>query len=214
MDAPGDTSVDVPISALEHYSYCPRQCALIHVEQTWDENLYTIRGQHAHERVDAGESSATGGVRTLRDIPVWSDRHGLRGKVDVLELQASGPVPVEYKVGRPHGPHASLQVCAQALCLEEMLGTSIPRGVIYYHAVRRRTDVELDDALRAETLRAIEAIRAMLREQSVPPAPNDLRCPKCSLLHSCLPAVVAEANRLRGLSGALFRPIEAIVDDA
>lgn len=214
MDDPLDTQIDVPISALEHYSYCPRQCALIHVEQTWDENLYTIRGSQAHERVDAGESSVSGGVRTLRDVPVWSERHGLRGKVDVLELRDSGPSPVEYKVGRPHGQHALLQLCAQALCLEEMLGTAVSRGSIYYHAIRRRVDVELDAPLRAATLKATEAVRTMLREQSLPPAPNDARCPKCSLLHSCLPSVVAEQNRLRGLQGSLFRPLEPGIDDA
>lgn len=214
MDYPLDSPLDVAISSLEHYSYCPRQCALIHVEQTWDENLYTIRGRHAHERVEAGQPSMSDGVRTLRDLPVWSERYGLRGKVDVLELRDGQPLPVEYKVGRPHGHHALLQLCAQALCLEEMLGMDVPRGAIYYHALRRRVDVELDASLREETLQAAAAVRQMLREQLLPPAPNDARCPKCSLLHSCLPSVVAEPNRLRGLQGALFRPLEPGVDDA
>src|SRR5437016_14378748 len=89
----------IMISALEHYSYCPRQCALIHVEQTFDENLFTMRGRLAHERVDAGDDGVSRGVRTARGIPVWSERLGLRGKADLVEFRAGGPYPVEYKVG-------------------------------------------------------------------------------------------------------------------
>src|SRR2546421_12437828 len=91
--------IEVPVSALEHYSYCPRQCALIHVEQTFDENVYTIRGRLAHERVDAGDDTIRQGVRVMRGIPLWSERLGLRGKADLVEFRADGPYPVEYKVG-------------------------------------------------------------------------------------------------------------------
>lgn len=197
-------AIEVPISALEHYSYCPRQCALIHVEQTFEENIFTIRGQIAHERVDLRDEALSRGLRVVRGMPLWSDRHGLRGKADLVELRADGPYPVEYKVGRRKGRHADLQLCAQALCLEEMLGTRVPRGAVFYHAVRRRYEVAIDDALRTRTVQAIEAIRAMLAEQRVPPAPNDARCPNCSLLNACLPSVVGERARLRGLQGALF----------
>src|SRR5437879_10980675 len=91
--------IDVPISAIEHYSYCPRQCALIHVEQTFDENQFTIRGTLAHERTDQGADSVRSAVRTLRNLPLWSERWGIRGKADLVELRAVGPYPVEYKVG-------------------------------------------------------------------------------------------------------------------
>lgn len=111
-----EDDLEVTISAIEHYSYCPRQCALIHVEQTFDENQFTIRGQLAHERVDAGDGSVSGAVRTLRDIPLWSERWGIRGKADLVELRPKGPYPVEYKVGRRHGPHADLQLCASTGC--------------------------------------------------------------------------------------------------
>jgi CRISPR-associated exonuclease Cas4 len=197
-------ALEVPISALEHYSYCPRQCALIHVEQTFEENLFTLRGKLAHERVDQGDDSVSRGVRVLRGIPLWSARLGLRGKADTVELRPDGPYPVEYKVGRRHGRHADVQLCAQAMCLEEMLGVRVLRGAISYGATRRRHEVEIDDALRQRTIAIIEATRAMLRAQELPPAPNDARCPNCSLIHACLPSIVGEPARLRGLQGALF----------
>lgn len=201
--------VEVPISALEHYSYCPRQCALIHVEQTFDENQYTIRGRIAHERVEEGEAGITPeGVRILRGVPLWSDRIGLRGKADVVELRPDGPFPIEYKLGRPHPTrHADYQLCAQALCLEEMLGLPVERGAVFHHATRHRREVTFDHALRARTLEMVKAVRQILIHQSVPAAPNDARCPNCSLVNACMPGVVAERHRLRGFQGALFRPL-------
>lgn len=199
-----DDAVTVPISALEHYSYCPRQCALIHVEQTYDENLYTIRGKQVHERVDSGDGRAERGVRTVRSIPLWSDRLHLQGRADVVEFRREVPYPVEHKSGPYRRPHADLQLCAQALCLEEMLGVLVPAGAVYSHADRRRHEVVLDAGLRALTERAVADIRRMLVEQVVPPAPNDARCPQCSLINSCLPFVVAEGARLRGLQGSLY----------
>ncbi len=205
MDAESpDADLEVPISALEHFSYCPRQCALIHIEQTFDENIYTIRGHLAHERVDSGEPSAAADMRVVRDLPLWSERLVLRGKADVVEFRPEGPYPIEHKVGRRHAPHADLQVCAQALCLEEMLGAQVLRGAVFSHADRRRHEVVFDEPLRERTVSAIGAVREMLRTQRLPPAPNDARCPKCSLLDTCMPAVVAESARLRGLQGTLF----------
>jgi CRISPR-associated exonuclease Cas4 len=202
-----DAEVDVPISAIEHYSYCPRQCALIHVEQTFDENQFTIRGRNAHERVDSGEDRSTRGVRGVRSIPLWSERLGLSGKADLVEFRDGVPYPVEYKVGKRRGAHADLQLCAQALCLEEMLGLDVPRGAVFHHAERRRYEVEFDAALRARTIEAVGAIRRQLRLQELPSAPNDARCPNCSLLNACLPAVIGEPARMRGLQDTLFRAI-------
>lgn len=199
--------VEVPISAIEHFSYCPRQCALIHVEQTYDENQFTIRGRIAHERVEAGEDTTDGDIRVYRSLTVWSERLGLRGVADVVEMRPAGPYPVEYKVGQRRGPHADLQLCAQALCLEEMLETSIPHGAIYYHAARRRHEVALDEPLRRRTIEIVNEIRIMLQGQILPPAVNDNRCPNCSLINACLPAVIADRHRLRGLQGALFHPL-------
>ena len=202
-----DDIIEVPISAIEHYSYCPRQCALIHVEQTFDENVYTMRGSIAHERPDAGDTTATGSVTVLRSIPLWSERLRLRGRADVVELRGNIVYPVEYKIGRRKGPHADLQLCAQAMCLEEMLGTTIERGAIFSHAARRRYEVMFDATLRQRTEEIVVAIHRMLQDQHVPDAPNDSRCPKCSLVTSCMPRVVAERARLRGLQGTLFIPL-------
>jgi CRISPR-associated exonuclease Cas4 len=205
----------VPISALEHYSYCPRQCALIHVEQTFDENLYTIRGHIVHERVDAGEWSSERGVRVLRGVPLWSERLGLSGRADVVELHGPVVVPVEYKAGRPRGAHAAIQVCAQALCLEEMLHVRIEHGAIYWAAVRRRYAVELDSALRARTEAITADVRALLAGRAMPPAVDDRRCVNCSLVHSCLPGVMANERELRALQEDLFVPeLEVMSGDA
>lgn len=206
-DTTQDEEIEVPISAIEHFSYCPRQCALIHVEGTYEENLFTIRGKIAHERVDSGERDVREGVNEVRAIPLWSERYTLRGKADLVEFGADGPYPVEYKVGRRHGIHADLQLCAQALCLEEMLGVYVEKGAIYYHALRQRHEVVFSPALRTRTLEVVEGIRQVLRMQRLPDAPNDERCPQCSLLNACLPAVVSvgEHARLRGLQGALFQ---------
>ena len=207
--------LDVPISAIEHFSYCPRQCALIHVEQTFEENVYTIRGRLSHERVDSGEGESRPGIRVLRGLPLWSEQLGLRGKADVVELRpGEPPFPVEYKVGRRRPPHADLQLCAQALCLEEMLETEVPEGAIYSHAERRRHRVGFSDALRQRTVTLVEEIRAQLRQQVLPPAVDDARCPPCSLVHACLPQVAAQPHRLRGMQGALFRPLEPLSADA
>lgn len=201
-----DDDLTIPISAIEHYSYCPRQCALIHIEQSYTDNVYTVRGQLAHQRVDSTDQRANRGVPTLRGIPLWSDAHSLIGRADTVELRPAGPYPVEYKSGRRRGAHPDLQLCAQALCLEEMLGRPVPAGAVYYVAARRQLEIVFDAALRARTIEVIEAIRAMLAEFRLPPAPDDARCRHCSLRQECLPGVVAQPARLRGLQGALFTP--------
>lgn len=204
---PEEDPLDVLISAIESFSYCPRQCGLVHLEQTWEENLFTIRGQLAHERVDAGGDTVSAGIRTSRDVPLWSRRHGLRGKADLVEFRPAGPFPVEYKVGPRRGAHADLQLCAQALCLEEMLDVVIPAGALFSYSLRRRFEVEFTAALRETTIRMVGDIRSMLATQRLPPAPNDARCPNCALINACIPWVVSEPDRIRGLQGALFQPM-------
>ena len=151
----------------------------------------------------------------LRGLPLWSERFGLRGKADIVELRpGEPPFPVEYKVGRRRPPHADLQLCAQALCLEEMLGTDVPAGAIYSHAERRRYRVPLNEALRQRTVTLVGEIREQLRRQVLPPAVDDARCPPCSLVNACLPQVAAQPYRLRGMQGSLFRPLESVGGDA
>ncbi|MCK9497210.1 MAG: CRISPR-associated protein Cas4, partial [Dehalococcoidia bacterium] len=170
-----------------------------------------IRGRIAHERVDSGEDRSTRGTRSLRALPLWSDEHGLIGKADVVEIHDDVPFPVEYKVGRRSAhpvtgeAHADLQLCAQALCLEEMFGVTVPAGAVYSRAERRRYPVRFDASLRNRTLDAIEGVREQLARQIVPDAPNDKRCPNCSLVNACLPSVVG-ARRRRTDSHQLFVP--------
>lgn len=187
----------VMISALEHYSYCPRQCALIHVEQVFDENLYTLRGRRAHERADDPGSTLEDGLRVERGLPLFSERLGLIGKADVVEFGFDGtPYPVEYKHGaRRQTRHDDIQLCAQAMCLEEMLGRGVPRGAIYHHSSRRRREVSFDGELRSLTGETVRAVREMLASGSVPPPVADARCPKCSLYDACMPFALENVDR-------------------
>ena len=195
----GDTgSPVVPISAIEHYEYCPRQCALIHVDGIWADNPHTVKGTRAHRRTDdSSQSRIERGKQVLRAVPLWSERHGLSGRADVIEIDEDASVrPVEHKSGVRHGITADLQVCAQAICLEEMLDTSIPEAVIWYGGPRRRFIVALTPALRERTLQAAERIREQLRTGLLPEAPNDARCSQCQLRHHCLPEVSADSDRV------------------
>lgn len=202
----GADLLPIAISALEHWSYCPRQCGLIHLEQTFDENYYTLRGRLAHTRSDTGRHSTEHGTRITRDVQIWSTRLGLRGKVDTLEFHAGVPYPVEYKSGSIRDwQHDAIQVCAQALCLEEMLGVSIPRGAIAYLASHRRREVTFTPVLRAAVAAAATAIRQMLTDQRLPPAVHDPRCNHCSLQDSCLPAVLVDRPRARRHLATVFR---------
>ena len=197
----------VMISALEHYSYCPRQCALIHVEQTFDENLYTLRGRAVHKRVDEPVVEFQEGVRVERALPLWSKRLGLIGKADVVEFHGATPYPVEYKHGsKREREHDDLQLCAQAICLEEMTGKTISKGAIYYHSSRRRREVEFTAELRAAVEGSTDAIRKMMRDKALPSPVNDSRCRRCSLKESCMPAVVGEQARAAALLRDLFVP--------
>lgn len=195
----------VLVSAIEHYSYCPRQCGLIHLEDVFDDNVFTIRGRLAHERVDQPTTRAEKGVRVERALPIWSERHGLIGKADVVEFHPNGRIlPVEYKSGKAKRiVHASLQLCAQALCLEEMFGTAIPRAALYFASERERIDVELGDSLRLQTLEAVRAIREMAENRLLPEPLADARCRNCSLLDACQPQLL---QALRQTSQQLFHP--------
>lgn len=187
----------VPISALEHFSYCPRQAALIHLEAVWDENLFTLRGRFVHEQVDEPGEECRGNVRLERSLPLWSRRFGLVGRADIVEFYGDVPYPVDYK----HGPrrkheHDDLQLCAQAVCLEEMTGTPVPRGAIFHASSRRRREVVFDADLRRRLQDAVSQIRELLQQTTLPEAPNDARCRNCSLLAACLPEVVAQPQKL------------------
>ena len=192
------------LSALNHYLYCPRRCTLIHAEQVFDENIYTLRGRAVHERVDEGEPTVEDGIRVERALPLWSRRLGLVGKADVVEFHGETPYPVEYKYGpRRKKEHDDLQVCAQALCLEEMLGKPVPKGAVFHHTSRRRREVVFDRALREKVESAVRDVRKLLRAERLPQPANDARCRNCSLVDACMPSV-AERDRLKVIRDSLF----------
>ena len=199
----------VMISALEHWSYCPRQCALIHIEQTYDENLFTLRGNRVHEAAHDDRQSTEDGVRVVRGMPLWSSRLGLTGKADVVEFHGDTPYPVEYKAGKRHKwGHEALQLCAQALCIEEMTGGSVPTGAIYAHGSRARREIAFTTDLRARVETAVTAVRTLLAGTALPVAIDDPRCPPCSLFDACLPGLSARPARVRGFQAELFHPAD------
>ena len=189
----------IPISALQHYAFCPRQCGLIHVSRVWDENLYTQRGRRVHERVEHGKPTALHGVRVERSLPLWSERYGLSGVADVVEfLDGERPYPVEYKSGsRKVSLPDRIQLAGQVFCLEEMFECAVPEGALFYHRSRRRQTVHIDGELRAHTVAVIDSVRALLSGGEIPPPCNDARCTHCSLVDACLPpldSALAEEN--------------------
>lgn len=199
------TSEPIMVSALEHYSYCPRQCALIHVEQTFDENLYTLRGRAVHENVDIESSHLKETVRCERALPIWSEQLGLVGKADMVEFHGNVPYPVEYKSGKHRaGHHESLQVCAQAICLEEMLGVTVEKGAIFWHASRERKEVVFTADARSKVEEVAIAVHRMIAEKIVPPPVNDKRCRDCSLKESCMPEAIQNKTRHHSLTKKLF----------
>ena len=188
----------VPISAIEHFAYCPRQCALIHCDGVWSDNEHTIRGSRAHRRVDSGAHRRERGRMTLRGIPLWSEALGLSGRADAVEVGDDDSVrPVEYKAGVRHGNAADLQLCAQAMCLEEMLAVDIPHGHVWYGGPRRRTTVSFTPALRSEVHSIVEEIRRQIVTGVLPGAVDDERCTECQLLHHCLPGLSRAPRKVR-----------------
>jgi len=195
----------VMVSALEHYSYCPRQCALIHLEHVWDENVYTMRGRDVHERVDEATSRAEAGVRVERALPIWSKRLNLTGRADVVEFHRDTPYPVEYKSGKHRkGRHEELQLCAQAICLEEMLSIKIDKGALYWHGSRERKEIVLTEALKDQVRAVAEAVHAMITENRIPAPVNDKRCEDCSLREACMPHVSGDREKIRRAAKDLF----------
>ncbi|MGA7938254.1 MAG: CRISPR-associated protein Cas4 [Kovacikia sp.] len=187
----------VMISALQHYAYCPRQCALIHIEQTFEENLFTLRGQRVHEKVNAPEYELIEGVRVDRALPLWSHHLGLTGIADVVEFLDDGtPYPVEYKSGSRKPREADdIQLCAQALCLEEMFDRPVPTGAIFHHASKRRRTVQFDAGMRSLVLETTQQVRQLLKTGTMPPPVANQRCRDCSLINACLPHALHNFGR-------------------
>lgn len=196
----------VAISALEHHMYCPRQCALIHVDGQWAENRSTVAGARAHRRVDAPGGRTERGRHVLRAVPLFSERYGLLGRADGVEVHDDATlVPVEHKSGIRHGLAANVQLCAQALCLEEMFARSVPFGFVWYGGTRRREQIDLNADLRALTVSVIDAVRSEIVAGTLPPPVADERCRTCQLEPACLPNVVFRPSSvLRYLDEEVF----------
>ncbi len=180
------------LSALQHFAYCPRQFALIHVEQVWAENYFTAHGNLLHERVDRCEPEQRGNLRFERGVAVISHKLHINGKLDLLEIEGKPPTryfPVEYKRGKPKlEDWDKIQLCAQALCLEEMREVTVDEGALWYWQVRKREPVVFDKALRNVTLAAIEgALKVLASGNTPPPTDQKKRCRACSLVDLCEP---------------------------
>jgi CRISPR-associated exonuclease Cas4 len=212
----------LPISALNHLLYCERRAALVHIEQLWTENHFTAEGNVMHEKAHGGISNFKSGisdsrVRVVRGLEVTSEVLGLSGQCDVVEFRATGvgseisdlkfemygsAMPVEYKRGKPKGHRADeVQLCAQALCLEEMMGISVLEGRLFYGQTRRRMDVVFDQELRALTVEAAQRLHELITSRETPPAVYEERkCDACSLFELCMP----QAMRFQKGAGAWF----------
>lgn len=179
------------LSALQHYAFCPRQCALIHNEQAWAENYLTAQGKLLHERVDGGEPETRQGTRFERGVRVLSNTLGISGVLDMVEVSKNGDMhPVEYKHGKPKPTDMDkIQLCSQAMCLEEMTGRTVASGSLWYGKTRHRLAVVFDDELRAKTLATIDSVRTILQSGQTPLPIYDKRCKACSLMDICEPKV-------------------------
>lgn len=182
----------IQLSALQHYAFCKRQCALIHIEMLWEENLLTVEGKLLHEKVDSAKPESRGNIKIQYGLPIRSLKLGIIGKADVVEFHKKGnvwvPFPVEYKRGKPKSDDWDrIQLCAQAICLEEMLSINVPQGALFYGKIKRREDVIFDSILREKTaLTAMEA-RVLIERGITPQAEYSSKCDQCSILNFCLP---------------------------
>ena len=192
----------LPLSALQHLLFCERQCALIHLELAWEENRLTAEGRVLHERAHEADDETRGNVRIVRGLRLRSLRLGLIGQADVVEFhrteQGWHPYPVEYKRGKPKQDDSDkVQLCAQAICLEEMLNASIPGGALFYGTTRRRLEVGFKPALRELTASTAARLHRLVGNGLTPPARYENKCGACSLLALCLPQLAAQHEPVR-----------------
>lgn len=223
----------LPLSALQHFLFCPRRAALVHIERLWDENRATAQGHLLHERVHTSEPESRGDVRTVRGLRLRSLRLGLTGQADVVEFHrltdaavsprvseglsqgvvlqgVNGlwrPFPVEYKVGKlRHEKGYEVQLCAQALCLEEMLNVAVPEGALFYGKTARRLEIPFDEQLRSETEDAARRLHALVQSGQTPKARYEKKCRECSLQSLCIP-------KITGIQKNIGAYLEKALDD-
>ncbi|MBM4164578.1 MAG: CRISPR-associated protein Cas4 [Lentisphaerae bacterium] len=214
----------LPLSAVSQYVHCPRRCALIHLEQVWSDNVFTAEGCVLHDKAHSGASESRGDLKILRSLRLRSLRLGITGVADVVELHRIAPseggvcipgiggtwlpFPVEYKRGAAKDIRCyEVQLCAQALCIEEMLSARIPEGALFLGEKQHRTPVAFDAVLRAETEAVCQAVQNLFAAGVTPPADHNKRCSSCSLMEACLPQSAGYGKSARKW---LFRQIEEI----
>lgn len=205
--SPGGEREKIPLSALNHYLFCNRRAALIHVEGIFTDNQHTLRGDIVHEHADLAGYEVVKGVTLLRALPVWSERLGLNGKCDIVEQRIDGSLfPVEFKLGkRIRWENDDVQLCAQALCLEEMFGVTVPRGAIFHADSKRRREVGFSPELRTTTEETVRKLHELLQEERIPPAVYKGACEECSLYPTCLPKATGDSSRAVRLAKQMFQ---------
>ncbi|NMB80644.1 MAG: CRISPR-associated protein Cas4 [Ignavibacteria bacterium] len=197
----------IMISALQHYIFCPRQCGLIHLDDVWQDNLFTVRGNILHEKVDTDTYETRGDIKTVRGLKIHSFKYGLTGRCDVVEFKQTSKgkeiLPVEFKAGEPKDDISDkVQLCAQVFCLEEMLETKIQQAAFFYGKIRRRNVIEIDDELRKQTEEIIKKVRELIASNVVPIIEYSNKCRNCSLQSICQPKAMNKRkldNYIKGL---------------
>jgi len=182
----------IMISALQHYIFCPRQCALIHIDDVWQDNFFTVRGEILHEKVDADTYETRGNVKIVRGLRIHSFKYGLVGRCDVVEFKQTSKVneilPVEFKAGQPKEDISDkVQLCAQVLCLEEMMNIQINKAYFFYGKIKRRYKIDIDLRLRTQTENVINNVRILVSNKKIPIMEFSAKCRNCSLINICQP---------------------------
>ncbi len=192
------------LSALQHFVFCPRQCALIYIEQQWTENMLTVKGTIMHERVHQEHVETLKDVRIERVVSIHSFELDLSGKADVVEFRRTADgknwlaFPIDYKHGKPKANDCDkVQLCAQALCLEEMLNIKIPTGALFYGKTRHRSDIQFDEPLRQETKKIVRQLHSFIQKGHTPAPVYTPKCKSCSLIDECLPRTIGRKISVR-----------------
>lgn len=206
------------LSRLQHYLFCPRQFALIELECAWEENVFTAEGQVMHEKVNSGGHDTRGSIKTVRTLRLGHEALGLEGVADVVEYHTDDngqqtPFPIEYKRGKPKSHRADeVQLCAQALCLEDMHHCYVPKGALFYGKTRRRHAVDFDEELRQLTIDAINECRRIIDTRMTPkPTYSTSKCRNCSLKDICHPKIFNK-NAKTWLTKKIVTSLESLED--
>ena len=203
------------LSGLQHLRFCPRQCALIHIEQQWSENFFTAAGRVQHEKVHGATTESRKNIKTERNLKIASALLGITGCTDAVEFYSDGKIiPIEYKHGKPkENTCDEVQLCAQVICLEEMLGCTITEGALFYFKIRRRIPVPITDELRRETIELAERFHRFIADGKTPAALYSRQCESCSFIDECFPESAGKRKSVRAYIERRLRQNVAAIDE-